>query len=112
MIRCLSNPGTILFITPDGPAGPPRVPKPGIIRAAQSTSSVIIPISVHSSRRWGFTNWDTFFLEKPFGKIYIEYSAPLVFNKRDSQVECEKRLINSMDKVEKSNLHYTINEKD
>ncbi len=111
MIRCLNNPGTILFITPDGPAGPPKVPKPGIIRAAQSTNSPIIPISVYSSRRWGFTNWDTFFLEKPFGKIYIEYGAPLIVNKTDNQKECEQLLINSMDKVEKSNLHYTTNEK-
>ena len=32
--------------------------------------------------------------------------------KTDNKKECEQRLINSMYKVEKSNLHYTTNEKD
>ena len=80
MIRCLQDPGTILFITPDGPTGPPKIPKLGVIRAAQATQSAIIPTSVFSSKRWGFTNWDTFYLEKPFGKIYIEYGKPILFD--------------------------------
>ena len=111
MIRCLNSPGAILFITPDGPTGPPKIPKLGIIRAAQSTNSAIIPTSVYSSRRWGFTNWDTFFLEKPFGKIYIEYGAPLIFDKTDNQETCKQNLINAMQMVENSNLHYTNNDK-
>ena len=109
MIRCLQNSGTILFITPDGPTGPPKIPKLGIIRAAQATQSAIIPTSVFSSRRWGFTNWDTFYLEKPFGKIYIEYGKPILFDKSSDQEYCRNVLIEKMKDVESNNLHYTNN---
>ena len=109
MIRCLQNSGTILFITPDGPTGPPKIPKLGIIRAAQATQSAIIPTSVFSSRRWGFTNWDTFYLEKPFGKIYIEYGKPILFDKSSDQEYCRNVLIEKMKHVESNNLHYTNN---
>ena len=109
MIRCLQDPGTILFITPDGPTGPPKIPKLGVIRAAQATQSAIIPTSVFSSKRWGFTNWDTFYLEKPFGKIYIEYGKPILFDKSSDQEYCRNVLIEKMKHVESNNLHYTNN---
>ena len=109
MIRCLQDPGTILFITPDGPTGPPKIPKLGIIRAAQATQSAIIPTSVFSSRRWGFTNWDTFYLEKPFGKIYIKYGKPILFDRSSDQEYCRKVLVEKMKHVETKNLQYTNN---
>jgi len=111
MIRTLKKPGSILFITPDGPTGPRRIPKPGIIRAAQATNAVIIPTSVHSTKHWGFDNWDRFYLEKPFGKIYIEYGSPIEYNKSMNQDECINDLIKSMNKIEDNNLHYTNNDK-
>ncbi len=93
-------PGNAVFITPDGPTGPARVPKPGGIRAAQATNAAIIPISVHSTRRWGFTNWDTFYLEKPFGKIFIQYGEPIFFNKKQNFDECSQILIEKMNELE------------
>ena len=111
MIASLKKPGSILFITPDGPTGPRRIPKPGIIRAAQATNAIIIPTSVHSTKNWKFNNWDTFYLEKPFGKIYIEYGEPVTYDKSIGQVECIKNFIKRMDTTEKSNLQYTNNDK-
>ena len=104
MINALKQPGNAVFITPDGPTGPARVPKPGGIRAAQATNAAIIPISVHSTRRWGFTNWDTFYLEKPFGKIFIQYGEPIFFNKEQDFDECSQILIEKMNEVENINL--------
>ncbi len=104
MINALKKPGNAVFITPDGPTGPARVPKPGGIRAAQATNAAIIPISVHSTRRWGFTNWDTFYLEKPFGKIYIQYGEPIFFDKKQNFDECSQILIEKMNEMEYINL--------
>ena len=104
MINTLKQPGNAVFITPDGPTGPARIPKPGGIRAAQATNAAIIPISVHSTRRWGFTNWDTFYLEKPFGKIYIQYGEPIFFDKKQNFDECSQILIEKMNKMEYINL--------
>ena len=104
MIKILNNKGSSVFITPDGPTGPRRVPKLGIIRAAQTTGAAIIPVSVHSTKRWGFTNWDTFYLEKPFGKIYIKYGNPIYFKKLKDTLACSKILIKEMKNIEKLNV--------
>ena len=104
MINALKQPGNAVFITPDGPTGPARVPKPGGIRAAQTTNSAIIPIGVHTTRRWEFTNWDTFYLEKPFGKIFIQYGEPIFFNKEQDFDECSQILIEKMKEMENINL--------
>ena len=104
MINILNKKGSSVFITPDGPTGPRRVPKLGIIRAAQTTGAAIIPVSVHSTRKWGFTNWDTFYLEKPFGKIYIRYGDPIYFKKLKDIPTCSKILIEEMKNIEKLNL--------
>ena len=111
MIASLKVPGSILFITPDGPTGPRRIPKPGIIRAAQATNAIIIPTSVHSTKNWKFNNWDTFYLEKPFGKIYIEYGEPITYDKTMDQADCIKNFIKIMETTEKNNLQYTNNDK-
>ena len=100
MINALKKPGNAVFITPDGPTGPARVPKPGGILAAQATNAAIIPISVHSTCRWGFTNWDTFYLEKPFGKIFIQYGEPIFFEKKQDFDECSQILIEKMNELE------------
>ena len=110
MIRTLKIPGSLVFITPDGPTGPPKIPKPGVIRAAQVTGAAIIPINVRSTRHWKFTNWDTFYLEKPFGNIFIEYGKPFYFEKKCDFDLCSKILIQKMCQTEDNNLYYTINE--
>ena len=99
--RLLKKRNEILFITPDGPTGPPKIPKLGIIRAAQKTGASIIPIGVYSTKNWGFTNWDTFYLEKPFGKIFIEYGSPFNFSENINSEKCKKTLIKKMNDVER-----------
>ena len=101
IFKLLKKGGKTLFITPDGPSGPPKIPKMGIIRAAQVTGASIIPIGVFSTKKWGFTNWDTFYLEKPFGKIFIEYGPPIKFSSKHKADYCKKVLIDKMTEVEK-----------
>ena len=43
MVNILADTGNVLVLTPDGPKGPAKEPKPGIIRAAQKTNAVILP---------------------------------------------------------------------
>ncbi|MBL7012874.1 MAG: DUF374 domain-containing protein [Candidatus Marinimicrobia bacterium] len=106
IVDILTSKSTLLAITPDGPSGPARVPKPGVIRASQKTGAPVVPVTVHSSRNWAFTNWDTFFMEKPFGKIWIEYGKPIYFSEEESMESCINILTQSMIELEKNNLHY------
>ena len=109
IFKILREKQNIFFITPDGPTGPPKVPKLGIIRASQKTQTKIIPIGVYSTKSWGFTNWDTFFLEKPFGKVFIKYGAPIQFGKNESSEKCIDFLIKKMDIVEKECIQNALN---
>ena len=97
MLRLIKNSYcSLLFITPDGPSGPPKIPKKGIIRLAQNTNAGIIPIRVNYTRSWGFKNWDTFYLAKPFGTISIEYGQVIYLKKSQSYETCSQILIDSM----------------
>jgi lysophospholipid acyltransferase (LPLAT)-like uncharacterized protein len=108
IFKILREKQNIFFITPDGPTGPPKIPKLGIIRASQKTQTKIIPIGVYSTKNWGFTNWDTFFLEKPFGKLFIKYGAPIQFGKNESSEKCIDFLIKKIDIVEKECIHNAL----
>jgi hypothetical protein len=92
-----SSTSSLLFITPDGPSGPPKIPKRGVIRLAQKSGTAIIPIHVEYSKSWGFKNWDTFFLAKPFGKISINYGEPIYFEEKQNQKTCQRLLIKAME---------------
>jgi lysophospholipid acyltransferase (LPLAT)-like uncharacterized protein len=40
-------------------------------------------------------------LEKPFGKIFIQYGEPIFFNKEQDFDECSQILIEKMNELEK-----------
>ncbi|MDC0881470.1 lysophospholipid acyltransferase family protein [Candidatus Marinimicrobia bacterium] len=106
IVKILRQPSTLIGITPDGPRGPEKIPKAGVIKAAQKTGAIIIPVSSISTKNWKFVNWHTFFLEKPFGKIYLKYGKPITFKIEDDFELCKKSLIKAMENVEKENREY------
>ena len=109
IIKILNKPPSLIGITPDGPKGPEKIPKPGVIRAAQKTGALIIPISAISTKNWKFINWHTFYLEKPFGQIFLQYGKPLKFNLDDNFETCKDLLTQAMDKIECENKKYVEN---
>ena len=109
IVKKLRNPPCLVGITPDGPTGPEKIPKPGVIKAAQKTGALIIPISSISTKHWKIKNWHTFFLEKPFGKIFLQYGNPIQFNLDDDFEICKEALSQAMDDVENRNKNYVKN---
>ena len=106
MLKILSQGSSLIALTPDGPKGPEKIPKPGIIRAAQKTGACIIPTASCSTKNWEIVNWHTFYLEKPFGKIFIEYGNPIFFDKSEDFEKCKEKLIEGMAETEKRNTDY------
>ncbi|MFQ6678117.1 MAG: lysophospholipid acyltransferase family protein [Fidelibacterota bacterium] len=92
--------GSLIFITPDGPKGPAKEPKPGAVKAAIRTGAVILPTGSFVSRYWSSTNWDTFYVAKPFGKTFLLMGEPLVFSKEDDFEECSRQLKEQLDLLE------------
>lgn len=68
--------GHPVAFTPDGPRGPRRDLKPGVVAAAQRAGVRILPIHAEADRAWRFKSWDSFMLPKPFARVRIVYGAP------------------------------------
>ncbi len=102
VVNLLRVPGNVVALTPDGPRGPAKIPKAGAIRAAKKTGVPIIPIAALPNRRWEFTNWDTFYVTKPFAQIELAFGEPLKFKENDDNERCAARLKEALDAVERT----------
>lgn len=65
-------------ITVDGPRGPRREVKFGIIDIARKAGVAILPIAVVADRCWTLRSWDRFRVPKPFARIAVCYGEPLL----------------------------------
>jgi lysophospholipid acyltransferase (LPLAT)-like uncharacterized protein len=61
----------------DGPTGPPRVVKAGLIAMAQRAGAAICPVYVVCEKCWIFNSWDRFMIPKPFSRILIHFSEKM-----------------------------------
>lgn len=70
----------------DGPTGPARVIKPGLISLASHSGAAICPTYVFYERPWIFNSWDRFMIPKPFSRVKIRF-APLIVVPEDVDSE-------------------------
>ena len=68
--------GRAVAFTPDGPRGPRRELKPGVVAAAQRGGAVVIPIHAEADRAWRLHSWDHFMIPKPLTRVWIRYGRP------------------------------------
>jgi len=105
----LTEDGQDVGLTVDGPVGPRYEVKPGIIKAARSTGSPIVPVATGSNHHWTFRSWDAFEFPMPFSRVGVWFGPPiLVSADADEEVMEEKRA-----EVENSLRHITeLNDRD
>jgi lysophospholipid acyltransferase (LPLAT)-like uncharacterized protein len=72
--------GHAVAFTPDGPRGPRRELKPGVIAAAQRGGALIVPIHAEADRAWRLHSWDRFMIPKPLAQVWITYGKPFAVN--------------------------------
>lgn len=70
--------GVSVAVTPDGPVGPARVAKPGIIALAGLTGRPIVPMAYAARPELVFSSWDRFRAPLPFGRVWGALGEPLV----------------------------------
>lgn len=68
--------GHAVAFTPDGPRGPRRKLKPGVVAAAQRGGAVVVPIHAEADRAWRLHSWDRFMIPKPLTRVWIRYGRP------------------------------------
>jgi lysophospholipid acyltransferase (LPLAT)-like uncharacterized protein len=98
-VRVLEAGGT-LAMTPDGPRGPRREMKPGILAAAARSGATLITVHAEADRAWRLNSWDQFMIPKPFARVRVCYGMPFtVGTEADAEARAMDRIRNSMDEV-------------
>lgn len=70
--------GSSIFITPDGPRGPRREVKQGIVFLAAQTGRPIVPLGVACTKTWNFQgNWTNLVVPRPFTRLFIQGGRPI-----------------------------------
>jgi len=59
----------------DGPTGPPRIVKPGLVTLAQKSGAAICPVYVSYEKPFIFNSWDSFIVPKPFSRVLIRFGS-------------------------------------
>lgn len=83
--------GRNIAFTPDGPKGPRRIVKEGVVYAAKITGLPIVPFHFTAKAKKRLRSWDQMILPRPFTRGVFAYGQPIIVP-RDGDVE-EWRLI-------------------
>jgi lysophospholipid acyltransferase (LPLAT)-like uncharacterized protein len=76
--------GRDIGITPDGPKGPAREVKDGVIFLARALNAPILPITNALSHKLELRRaWDRFQVPLPFGRAVVAYGAPIEVREGD-----------------------------
>jgi hypothetical protein len=82
----------------DGPTGPPRVVKPGIITLAQKSGAALCPTYISYEKPWIFNSWDRFMVSRPFGRILIRF-GPLEFIPKETDINEFEDILRRIEKI-------------
>ncbi len=82
--------GTTVSIQPDGPQGPARVSKVGIVTLSRLTERPITPVAFSARPALRFRSWDGTLLPLPFARILCRYAEPIVVRAEADEAEEER----------------------
>lgn len=85
-----------LVITPDGPKGPRRELKDGLVELARITGRPVVPMAFVSSRGHRFASWDRFFLPYPFGRGIYAYGEAVQYLPGEASESFKARILAAM----------------
>ena len=73
------NQGHTVFNVVDGPVGPTKVAKMGVVQMVEKTNAKIIPIGCHIKSYIEINSWDKFHIPLPFSKMTSYFDTELDF---------------------------------
>ena len=97
--------GKNIVFTPDGPKGPARIVKEGVVAAARATGLPIVPIAFAAKKKKLLRSWDRMVIPIPFTRALFLYGEPIVVP-RDADMEewrlrIEERMNSLADEAER-----------
>lgn len=101
LLRTLKHTGDVGIIV-DGPRGPARECKSGVITLAQLSGVPIIPLAASGTRVKRVKSWDRMYVPLPFAAMTLRYGEPIFFEKgSDSkdQVDARQQVNQALDSL-------------
>lgn len=68
--------GSSTFLNPDGPYGPAREVKSGVVDLSLATGAPVVAIRIECHTAWRLPTWDKKRIPLPFSRVDLIYSAP------------------------------------
>lgn len=78
--------GKNIAFTPDGPKGPRRVVKDGVVYAAKMSGLPVVPFHFTAKSKKRLRSWDRMIVPRPFSRAVFVYGEPIAVP-RDGDVE-------------------------
>ena len=69
--------GYSIFTTADGPTGPNRTFKEGVVLMSRVANVPMVPFAFAVNRAWYLKRWDSFMIPKPFARVVIAFGEPV-----------------------------------
>ncbi len=82
-----------IAMTPDGPRGPRRKLKDGVLQLAKLSGRGVVPVAFVCSRGHRFASWDRFLCPYPFSRAVYAYGAPVYYDNDLGIEEFRERLL-------------------
>lgn len=92
MIRLIGR-GTVVAVLPDGPRGPAREAKPGVVALAASSGARLVPVGVAAQPALRFGSWDRAILPLPFARVRFRFGEPLRVPKKSGDLGAHRRAL-------------------
>lgn len=89
LFRYTSEQGASPMLTPDGPKGPRRESKEGVVMLARLAGIPIQPLAMSATRSWHLNSWDRLSIPKPFSRIRVAWGDPIVMRRKGSNSDEE-----------------------
>ncbi|MBF0205662.1 MAG: lysophospholipid acyltransferase family protein [Oligoflexia bacterium] len=91
ILQLMQQEHLIMAITVDGPRGPRRACRPGILDLSIRSGAAIIPAVSVARWCWVFKrSWDQFKLPLPFSKVVVRFGEPLIFGIEEEHADLFK----------------------
>ena len=100
-IERATSDGSGLAIAVDGPLGPPREVKSGVLHLASRLACPIIPVSVATGWKHVFrSRWDKLEIPYPFSRVFIVAGTPIHISNPESRDERRLLISKLRDSIE------------
>jgi lysophospholipid acyltransferase (LPLAT)-like uncharacterized protein len=95
IVRLVKDRQIVVMMT-DGPRGPARVSKPGVITVARLSGDAIYPAALSGAPCIQFRSWDRTMLPLPFARVIVYYGDPISVA-ADASPERQRQLREELD---------------